>query len=164
MRLAKSRWWWIVAILAFTGWPFFSCAQDSSDCRTRLASPGDLSLRLAVDRNQPVFQEGEITRLRAGYATGAKAKYILNNRSYDRSGRLGGMEVFCIEPASENDPLRDYFNSAQGFLGGGLYSEQQLRSAPTEIGLELNEWETLLPGRYTVFIVGYRVATSAQHR
>ena len=51
-------------------------------------------------------------------------KYYLNTRGYDRSGRLNGLEVFCIAPGTGEDPLSDYFNGVMGFLGGGLGGEQ----------------------------------------
>ena len=118
--------------------------------------PSDLSLHLSVSGDQTVFRQGEIIALNAHYEAETFRKYLLNNRSYDRSGRLNGMEVICIEPGSGTDPPADYFNSYQAFMGGGLFSEQELKWGPSTIRLELNEWRSLPPGSYMLSVVGNR--------
>lgn len=71
---------------------------------------------------------------------------------------MEGEEVFCLEPNRVVDPLQDYFNSGRGFMGGGLFSEQDPNRNPLNIDLELNEWESLPPGSYRLSIVGNRLS------
>jgi len=131
-------------------------AQKPGACPVIPNPPTDLSVTLTLRDGQTVFQEGEIIALSVQYTTKARGKYLLSNRNYDRSGRLDGMEVFCIEPDGERDPLADYFNSYQAFVGGGLSSEQEL-SRSSAIEIELNEWRSLPPGSYKISIVSNRV-------
>ena len=109
-----------------------------------------------------MFRQGEIVALIAKYQARVRGKYLLDNRSYDRSGRLEGMEVFCIEPAVGIDPLRDYFNSAEFFIEGGLSSEEGLGPASRDVDIELNEWESLPPGSYRLSIIGYRISVGSE--
>jgi hypothetical protein len=133
-------------------------AQGALESCGNPASPaGDLSLHLTLKNEQKVFREGEIIALTAEYRTCGKRKYSVNTKNYDRSGRLGGMEVFHIEPNSGVDPLADYFNSRAMFMVGGLFSDQDLNEKPFAIDLELNEWQSLPPGTYRLSITGHRV-------
>jgi len=109
-----------------------------------------------LKNGQAVFREGEIIALTAEYSSASEKQYYLNTRGYDRSGRLDGMEVFCIDPDTGDDPLSDYFNGAMGFIGGGLGGEQDLSRKPYPINLELNEWKSLPPGSYRLSIVSHR--------
>lgn len=141
----------LILLTGFTVPPHLLARQETTQ-------PGDVALYLSLKNNQTVFREGEIIALTAEYTADAKNKYILNNRSYDRSGRLDGMEEFCIEPNSGVDPLSDYFNRMNAFMGGGLYSEQDLGEEPFLVELEINEWQSLPPGTYHLSIVGNRVS------
>jgi hypothetical protein len=154
----SSRLFATIALLALCS-PLIP-AQQPQPCASLPNPPRDLSLVLSLKGGQTAFQEGEIIALTARYATETAGKYLLNNRNYDRSGRLDGMEIFCIEPDKGRDPLADYYTSAAGFLGGGLFSEQQLSrgSYANAIELELNEWQSLPPGSYTLSIIGNRVS------
>jgi hypothetical protein len=134
------------------------CAQVQPDtCSTPASQSGDVSLQLSSKNSQTVFREGEIIALTAEYSSASDKRYYLNTRGYDRSGRLNGMEVFCIDPSAGDDPLSDYFNGAMGFIGGGLGGEQDLGSKTYPINLELNEWKSLPPGSYRLSIVSHRV-------
>lgn len=136
-----------------------ACAQKTADaCGGRVNQPGDVSLQLSLKNGQSVFREGEIIALSAQYTAAVEKKYFANTRNYDRSGRLSGVETFCLEPDAGTDPLDDYFNGLMGFMGGGLSSEQVLGSEPYEVPLELNEWVRLAPGSYRLRIVSNRVA------
>lgn len=140
------------------------CAQTQPDpCRTALSQPGDVSLQLYLKDGQTIFREGEIIALTAEYSSGSEKKYYLSTRGYDRSGRLDGMEVFCVDSGTGDDPLSDYFNGAMAFIGGGLGGEQDLSSKPYFINLELNEWKTLPPGSYRLTIVSHRVTVSTDN-
>ena len=142
-------------------WSSLVPAQKFGGCPATPNPPADLSLTLSLNSGQTVYQEGEIIALAVQYKTRTSGKYLLNNRSYDRSGRLDGVEVFCIEPDGGKDPLEDYFNSYQAFMGGGLFSNQDLRYSPS-IKIELNEWRTLPPGSYKISIVGNRVSLETE--
>jgi len=154
MRL--SRWISFFALALLTS-SVAVCAQVQPDpCGTAANQPGDVSLQLSLKNGQAVFREGEIIALTAEYSSASEKKYYLNTRGYDRSGRLNGMEVFCIDPDTGDDPLSDYFNGAMGFIGGGLGGEQNLSRKPYPINLELNEWKSLPPGSYRLSIVSHR--------
>jgi hypothetical protein len=139
-------------------------AQDQPfGCNAASNPPGDISLHLSLKNGQTVFREGEIIALTAEYKADAKKKYVLDNRNYDRSGRLDGIEVFCIDPDRGSDPLRDYFNGVFAFVGGGLSSELDPGEKPYVVELELNEWLSLPPGSYSLSIAGYRVGLLRRH-
>jgi hypothetical protein len=138
-------------------------AQDQpNECGAKLSPPGDLSLHLSLKNGQTVFREGEIIALTAEYTAQAKHKYSLNNRNYDRGGRLDGMEVFCLDPDKGVDPLRDYFNNRVIF-GGGLGGDQDPAVEPYTADLELNEWLSLPPGSYRLSIAGNRVTLNTKN-
>jgi hypothetical protein len=145
-----------LALFACCGAPLAQSQTD--DCSAASSPAGDVSLHLSLKNGQSVFREGEIIALTAEYTAVSKKKYVLNNRSYDRSGRLSGMEVFCIEPDRGVDPLSDYFGTGELFFGGGLFSELDPAEKPFVRDLELNEWETLPAGSYRLSVVGNRIA------
>jgi hypothetical protein len=124
---------------------------------TENSTNNDVSLRLSLKNGQTVFREGEIIAMDAEYSSSAEKKYYLNTRGYDRSGRLSGMEVFCLEPDPAIDPLSDYFDGIMGFIGGGLGGNSPLINEPVPIHLELNEWKSLPPGSYHLRIASQRV-------
>jgi hypothetical protein len=159
----RSHQWSLVCFLAYTAVivvrPTVAFSQAPPDpCSIATNQPGDVSVQLSLKNGQSVFREGEIVALAAEYSSSAAKKYYLNTRNYDRSGRLDGMEVFCIDPDAGRDPLSDYFNGTMGFLGGGLGSEQDIGEKPYVVELELNEWKSLPPGWYRLSIVSYRVS------
>lgn len=125
-------------------------------CNNFPVSPRDLFLHLSLKGGQTIFRQGEIIALIAEYKASTPRKYSLNNRSYDRVGRLDGVEVFCIEPSPRVDPLAEYFKSQMAFIGGGLFSDQDPAIRPLTVELELNEWQAMPPGSYRLSIVGNR--------
>jgi hypothetical protein len=130
---------------------------QTSQCSETPNPPGDASLHLLLKNGQSVFHEGEIIALTVDYTADSSGKYIVGNANYDRSGRLSGAEIFCIEPERGTDPLDDYFHSLQGIMGGGLSSDQDPARQPLTMDLELNEWESLPPGSYRLTIIGNRL-------
>ena len=125
-------------------------------CSTNVDAPAGLTLHLDLADGTTIFHEGEIIALAAEYKAGAPKMYTVNNRNYDRSGRLDGDEIFCIAPDAGTDPLFDYFHSAGGFFGGGLSSSADPGDKPFVVNLELNEWLSLPPGSYRLSIIGNR--------
>ena len=147
--------------LALTCFIVFGASQvrcQPDECKAAQTSPGDLSLGISLKNGQTVFREGEIIPLSAEYTANTSKKYLLNNRGYDRSGRLSGMEEFCLTPVIDVDPLEDYYSNPWGFFGGGLFSEQDPADQPFSVELQINEWLSLPPGHYHLSIVGNRVS------
>ena len=135
-------------------------AQDApnNQCEENQNPPGDASLHVLLKDGRSAFHEGEIIPLAAEYSADTANKYVLNNRNYDRSGRLSGAEVFCIDPSRGSDPLDDYFHSLQAMMGGGIFSEQDPNRNPLTMNLELNEWVSLPPGSYRLTVIGNRLS------
>ena len=154
-----SRWLFAIVL----GSSLRLCAQSEPDpCALSASQPGDISLQLSLQNGQNVFREGEIIALSAAYSSTSEKKYYANTRNYDRSGRLQGAEIFCIDPAAGTDPLADYFNGGMACMMGGLSGEKQLGPDPYIVNLELNEWKSLPPGSYRLSIVGHRVTVPAE--
>jgi hypothetical protein len=119
----------------------------------------DVNLQLSLKDGKTTYQEGEIIPLNLAFTSDSKGKYTASTRLGDRSGRLN-MEAFCVTPDAGRDPLEDYYGSGiwTSFVGGGLGGPDRLLSGvPLVIEEELNEWETLPPGRYTLHVVSNRV-------
>ena len=78
--------------------------------------------------------------------------------TYDRSGRMS-YEQFLLDPKEgTSDPLQLYFNSAWGYLGGGLTGIKFLSMSPIAIHLDLNEWVRFdQPGTYRLTVASHRV-------
>jgi len=159
VRLSRRFPLWVISFaLDLVLSPVAACAQVIPDpCGTAAIQSDGVSLQLFLKNGQTIFREGEIIALTVEYSSASDKKYYLNTRGYDRSGRLDGMEVFCIDPSGGDDPLSDYFNGAMGFIGGGLGGEQDLNNKAYPINLELNEWKSLPPGSYRLSIVSHRV-------
>src|ERR1041384_1991529 len=118
----------------------------------------EFTLRLADGKTK--FRQGEIIRLELVFSSSTSGKYTLNNRSYDRSGRLE-MDDFHLSPADGFvDPLHDYFYESVygGFMMGGLFSTPKLEAKPVVITEELNEWFRFdRPGRYRLYVSSPRI-------
>lgn len=130
---------------------------QAGSCAGMASPPGDASLHLNLMNGQSVFHQGEIIGLSAEYTADNRDQYVVNNVGYDRSGRLSGAEIFCLEPERGSDPLDAYFHSLQAIMGGGLSSFQDPARQVLTVHLELNEWKSLPPGSYRLTIVGNRL-------
>lgn len=158
MRLAESFFFFLIvlAIPLGTCWAQETASETDNACNPNLQQPGDLTLRISVKNGQRIFRQGEIITLVAEYSSTNTKKYLLSTRNYDRSGRLQGTEVFCIDPSGGEDPLSDYFKSGS-FMMGGLSSDLDPGEKPFVIEIELNEWKSLPPGSYRLSIEGRRI-------
>jgi hypothetical protein len=69
------------------------------------------------------------------------------------------VDEFMVEPSKGwDDPLRLYYHSYLGFIGGGLGGSKVLSTDPATISLELNEWVRFkVPGQYRVKVISRRV-------
>ena len=139
----------------------FALAMPATSMR-RVAETTNADLHLALETKggQTVFRIGELITLQLTYSLtpGSRNSYVITNASYDRSGRLG-IETFHIEPAGGwDDPLRLYFASFSGFIGGGLSSSAKLTTSPAVISRNLNEWVRFdAPGHYRLGVTSSRV-------
>ena len=114
----------------------------------------DANVTITIADGRSTFREGEIIHLALSFTSTADKRYWVENRNYDRSGRLT-IDSYCVEPDAR-DPLADYFR-AGAFMGGGLGNEQQLSQEPFTATAELNEWRQPAPGHYRLHVISYRV-------
>jgi hypothetical protein len=140
----------IAALLLST--PALAAAKE--DACSAASSISDVRFTVALRDHNPVFQPGEIIPLVLSFTSKTKNRYWADVRNYDRSGRLG-IEYYCVEGGAP-DPLESYFKF-DIFMGGGLGNEHALDADQFKAEAELNEWRTLGPGHYQVFVVSHRV-------
>ena len=119
----------------------------------------NFSVQLSISARSAKFYTGEVIPLDLAFSSTTPKRYQINNARYDRSGRMH-YEEFIVEPKeATRDPLLLYFNSRSGFIGGGLTSYDFLKSSPTIIHLNLNEWVSLEhTGIYRISVVSHRIS------
>src|ERR1039458_4460549 len=122
------------------------------------AAPADVQLKVETTDGQTTFHIGEVIPLVLSFTSSSLKTYQIDMASYDRSGRLG-YEVYAVEPkAGWDDPLKLYFSSRGGWIGGGLRGIDTLSAEPTVIRRELNEWVRFTrPGEYQTKVSSWRV-------
>ncbi|MEJ2010544.1 MAG: hypothetical protein P8Z30_20720, partial [Acidobacteriota bacterium] len=115
--------------------------------------------RLHITTNSSTFHIGEVIPLELSFTSATPNRYLINMARYDRSGRMN-YEHFVVSPRDgTRDPLRLYFNSIWGYLGGGLTGYKDLSLTPTLIHLNLNEWVSFdKPGKYELQVISRRVS------
>ena len=145
------------AVVLGSGTRGYGAENDANSCEAPLNSPAGLSVTVSMKQGQNVFRQGEIIRLVISTTSDAEGEYLWNSKDYDRMGR-NDLESFCIEPDSGRDPLRDYFDSREATIGGGLFNEWVLGNKPQTTELDLNEWYSLTPGHYRLRVVSSRVS------
>ena len=133
-----------------------TCAQELPEGGNRTSESGP-QLRVFVTKTK--FRAGELIPLDLQFTSATSDRYQINLATYDRSGRMS-YEQFLLDPKEgTSDPLELYFNSAWGFLGGGLTGFKLLSTSPTSIHLDLNEWVRFdLPGTYRLTVISRRVS------
>jgi hypothetical protein len=100
--------------------------------------PVSLTLRLADGRRQ--FRPGEVVPIELEFSSAIPTRFVVDDATYDRSGRLT-IDDFRIEPIERvTDPMLDYFASRVGSIGGGLRGTGILGDRPFIVRLELNDW------------------------
>jgi hypothetical protein len=119
----------------------------------------DAGPQLLVTAGKAEFHCGEVVPLELAFTSATSDRYQINLATYDRSGRMS-YEQFVLEPKQgTSDPLELYFNSAWGFLGGGLTGFKLLSTSATSIHLDLNEWVRFdRPGTYRLTVISRRVS------
>ncbi len=126
----------------------------------RAENPAGLIFIVQLKDKGTQFHQGEIIRLELSFSSSIARRFVLDNASYDRSGRLA-IDTFVLDRRDSTvDPLYDYFNSGLfGFMGGGLRGMPELSDKPEVITAELNEWMRFdRPGHYRLYLVSGRVS------
>jgi hypothetical protein len=126
----------------------------------RAQNPAGLIFTVRLKDKQTQFHQGEGIRLELSFSSSTAKTFILDNASYDRSGRLE-IDTFVLDRRDGTvDPLYDYFNSGLfGFMGGGLRGMPELSDKPEVVTAELNEWLRFAKaGHYRLYVVSGRVA------
>jgi hypothetical protein len=124
---------------------------------SKVSSESGPQLHLSVAQTK--FRGGELIPLELEFTSATPDRYQVNLATYDRSGRMS-YDQFLLDPKEgTSDPLELYFNSAWGFLGGGLTGFKFLSTSPTPIHLDLNEWVRFdRPGTYRLTVISRRVS------
>lgn len=148
------------AILLWLSWFLLSRPATQQQTVAAAAIPVNLTLRIAGGQTR--FHTGEIVPIELEFTSQVPNRFVLNNATYDRSGRLT-IDEFRVEPIDRvNDPLLDYFASAAGFAGGGGFGMPVLGDRPTVVKLELNEWFRFdQPGTFRLSVRSRRVTDDA---
>jgi hypothetical protein len=157
--MKRSRLWALgVALVA--AWLLSVCwkmsfSQGRPEAGKVEADPG-VQLHLSTSSTQ--LRCGEVIPLELTFTSTTPNRYQINMAQYDRSGRMN-YEQFLLDPKEgTSDPLQLYFNSAWGFIGGGLTGFKFLSTSPTTIQLDLNEWVRFdQPGTYRLGVISRRV-------
>jgi len=158
--MKRSRLWALgVALVAAWLWSVcwkLSFSQGRPEAGNVEADPG-VQLHLPTSSTQ--FRCGEVIPLELTFSSTTPNRYQINMAQYDRSGRMN-YEQFLLDPKEgTSDPLQLYFNSAWGFIGGGLTGFNFLSTSPTTIQLDLNEWVRFdQPGTYRLSVISRRVS------
>ena len=120
------------------------------------APPVAFTLRLADGRTR--FHTGETIAIELEFTSTIANRFVLDNATYDRSGRLT-IDEFHVEPIERvSDPLLDYFAASPGAIGGGIRGNPVLGETPTVVRLQLNEWFRFdTPGTFRLSARSHRV-------
>jgi hypothetical protein len=121
-------------------------------------NPRGVSFVVRLKGGQTRFRQGELIRLELAFASSLPDTYHLDSATYDRSGRLE-IDDFHLDPeGGTSDPLYDYFNFRDGYMGGGLRGNPLLKAEPYVVEADLNEWYRFdRPGRYRLYVTSGRV-------
>jgi hypothetical protein len=130
-------------------------AAESDPC-TAPESPPDLAFELSIAESA-VFQQGAPIPLRLSFATTTADRYLVDPR-WSQGDRRSGFETYCVEPAAP-DPLDFYEGVVMGPVGASPSVPLDPR-VPFTMRVELNEWRTLVAGRYRVFVVSRRLVST----
>ncbi|HEX8070539.1 MAG TPA: hypothetical protein VF546_11340 [Pyrinomonadaceae bacterium] len=136
-------------------------AAQSPDARPQepaARNPAGVTFKLRLKNGQTQFRQGEVIRLELAFSSSVPGVYKLDARSYDRSGRLN-TDTFHLTPqAGVVDPLEDYYESLEAYMGGGLSSTPTLEAKPYVVPADLNEWFRFdRPGRFRLYVTSPRV-------
>jgi hypothetical protein len=133
-------------------------AQAPAQPQPSPRNSSEVAFHVGIKDGKSQFYLGEVILLELTFTSKMPKRYQINMARYDRSGRMS-YEQFLVNPdGSWGDPLRSYFNSSMGWMGGGLTGFEFLSESPTKISLELNEWVQFnRAGKYRVTVQTSRV-------
>jgi hypothetical protein len=156
LKRPRPRWLFVPVLTAWISLPTQAQAPAQTQRSTRNSS--EVGFHVGIKDGKSQFYLGEVIPLELTFTSKMPKRYQINMARYDRSGRMS-YEQFLVNPdGSWGDPLRSYFNSSMGWMGGGLTGFEFLSESPTKISLELNEWVQFhRAGKYRVSVQTSRV-------
>ena len=126
-------------------------------------NPADVQFQIRLPEGKSSWRIGEIIPLTLEFRSTSSGKWSASSRTYDRSGRLNGVEEFHLDPAGG---VGDPFENGPGFtrFGGGVSGGPRVLSTePIEIVREINEWVRFQrPGSYRLYVATRRVFRNAE--
>jgi hypothetical protein len=156
--LKRPRLRWLLVPVLTVGLSVPAHAQAPAQTQTSTRNSSEVAFHVGIKDGKSQFYLGEVIPLELTFTSKMPKHYQINMARYDRSGRMS-YEQFLVNPdGSWGDPLRSYFNSSMGWMGGGLTGFEFLSESPTKISLELNEWVQFhRAGKYRVAVQTSRV-------
>ena len=141
--------------------------QDSTENRDALqGNPPGVTFTLRLKDGKTRFKQGELITIEMLFASTLPNTYQVQARTYDRSGRLQE-DTYHVDPeVGTSDPLRDYFQSLFGYVGGGLmpFPPPTMEEKPYVIAQDLNEFVRFdKPGKYRLWVTNNRIARIDPH-
>lgn len=131
---------------------------DALQARQSTENPEGVQFRIRFKNDQTTFHHGELMKIELQFSSDLPDQYIVNNRGYDRSGRLNMDEYHLDRREGVEDPLHEYLSTVGGMMGGGLFSTPQLGEKPVVIEQDINEWFRFgKPGKYRLYVRSPRV-------
>ena len=111
-------------------------AQAPAQTQPSTRNSSEVVFHVGIKDGKSQFYLGEVIPLDLTFTSKMPKRYQINMARYDRSGRMS-YEQFSVDPdGSWGDPLRSYFNSSMGWMGGGLTGLEFLSESPTKISLD----------------------------
>jgi hypothetical protein len=156
LKRPRPRWLLVPVLTAWLSVP--AQAQAPAQTQRSTQNSSEVAFQVGIKDGKSQFYLGEVIPLELTFTSKMPKRYQINMARYDRSGRMS-YEQFLLNPDGRwGDPLRSYFNSSMGWMGGGLTGFEFLSERPTKISLELNEWVQFhRAGKYRVTVQTSRV-------
>ena len=156
LKRPRPRWLLVPVLAAWLS--LATHAQAPAQTQPPPRNSSEVTFHVSIEHGKSQFYLGEVIPLELTFTSKTPKRYQLNMARYDRSGRMS-YERFLVNPdGGWSDPLRSYFNSSMGWMGGGLTGFDFLSETPAKISLELNEWVQFdRPGKFRVSVQTSRV-------
>ena len=137
LKHPRIRWLLVPVVTAWLS--LATHAQAPAQTQPSRRDSSEVTFHVGIQQGKSQFFLGEVIPLELTFTSKTPKRYQLNMARYDRSGRMS-YERFLVNPdGGWSDPLRSYFNSSMGWMGGGLTGFDFLSETPAKISLELNE-------------------------
>jgi len=115
--------------------------KDARPCDLAFSAREGFTLKLALGDGQSVYHEGEIVPLEITFTNSGKTDFYATD-----------WLDYCLNPEGQ-DPIPDYHESGLWADYGALSSSFSDYNIPHVVNEELNEWKSLLPGKYSLRVV-----------